>query len=63
VDVEEALRHAADVLKHDRVIPLAEQQVCGDDGGVGRWGAGQSASSSPSAILGIRVRVYPLWLR
>ena len=26
-DVEEALRHAADVLKHDRVIPLAEQQV------------------------------------
>jgi uncharacterized protein (DUF433 family) len=26
-DVEEALRYAADVLKHDRVIPLAEQRV------------------------------------
>ena len=26
-DVEEALRYAADVLKHDRVIPLAEQRA------------------------------------
>jgi uncharacterized protein (DUF433 family) len=26
-DVEEALRYAADVLKHDRVFPLAEQRA------------------------------------
>jgi uncharacterized protein (DUF433 family) len=26
-DVEEALRYAADVLKHDRVIPLAERRA------------------------------------
>ena len=26
-DVEEALRYAADVLKHDRVIPLTEQRA------------------------------------
>jgi uncharacterized protein (DUF433 family) len=26
-DVEEALRYTADVLKHDRVIPLAEQRA------------------------------------
>jgi uncharacterized protein (DUF433 family) len=26
-DIEEALRYAADVLKHDRVIPLAERRV------------------------------------
>jgi uncharacterized protein (DUF433 family) len=26
-DVEEALRYAADVLKHDRVVPLAEQRA------------------------------------
>jgi uncharacterized protein (DUF433 family) len=26
-DVEEALRYAADVLRHDRVIPLAEQRA------------------------------------
>ena len=26
-DIEEALRYAADVLKHDRVIPLAEQRA------------------------------------
>jgi len=28
-DVEEALRYAADVLRDDRVIPLAEQQARG----------------------------------
>jgi uncharacterized protein (DUF433 family) len=26
-DIEEALRYAADVLKHDRVIPLAEHRA------------------------------------
>jgi uncharacterized protein (DUF433 family) len=26
-DIEEALRYAADVLKHDRVIPLAERRA------------------------------------
>ena len=26
-DIEEALRYAAEVLKHDRVIPLAEQRT------------------------------------
>jgi uncharacterized protein (DUF433 family) len=28
-DIEEALRYAADVLKHDRVIPLAQQRASG----------------------------------
>jgi uncharacterized protein (DUF433 family) len=26
-DIEEALRYAADLLKHDRVIPLAERRA------------------------------------